>query len=69
MDVLSTTNVVPYVIAPTEYGVYVPKWIMQALAVYDQKEGFAGMPLAEYLKKMGPAPDTGPTGGTPDASS
>lgn len=33
-------------------AMWVPRWIHDAIRMYLSKDGFADMPLSEYLKKM-----------------
>ena len=44
---------------------WVPQWVANALQVYQDQDGFAGMPLYKFLNKMKPVDENGkqlPTG-------
>lgn len=42
---------------PVAYATWVPKWAVEAAEKYKQGGGYAGMSLADYLKRMVPKPE------------
>ena len=44
----------PSEIIPVMWNTYVPKWVVDAQEVFKKENGFAGMKLLDFLKKMAP---------------
>lgn len=50
---ISKAGNIPYVFGPVEYGVYIPRWVADALSAWEGGlKGYAGLSLAEYLRKL-----------------
>lgn len=53
LTAISKAGNIPYVFGPVEYGVYIPKWVADALTAWEGGlKGYAGLSLAEYLRKL-----------------
>ena len=46
--------VAEYKMVPTYISFYVPPWVSQAIKMYHESDGYAGMDLTEFLVKMKP---------------
>lgn len=47
-------GVVPGKMVPSGYHYYIPKWVKDAIALYDKDQGYAAMDLTEFIEKMRP---------------
>lgn len=52
MSTISEVGTIPYLFAPITHGVFVPSWVKQAFDVYQKNQGYAGLTLVDYLKKI-----------------
>jgi hypothetical protein len=55
---LSLIPEIPIKYVPSRFDVYIPKWVEDAIRAYDKDDGFASMPLEDYLRKMVPTKET-----------
>jgi hypothetical protein len=52
LSILGEIGIIPYVFMPASYEVHVPGWVDKAVETFNKNDGYAGMSLVEYLKRI-----------------
>lgn len=47
-------GIIPGRMIPCDYDYYIPKWVHDAIALYNKDQGYAGMKICDFIQKMRP---------------